>query len=108
MFNRVEIIGNVGAVPEVRITDRREKITSFRVATNETWKDREGKPVEKTEWHKVVAYKSLANYCEKKLSKGSLVFIEGKLSNREWEKNGEKRITTEIIAFTVRVLKRGE
>jgi single-strand DNA-binding protein len=80
-------------------------ITNFRMATDEQWKDKNGEKVQKTEWHRIVTYRKLAETCGKYLHKGSLVYIEGRIQTRAWEdKEGVKRYTTEIIALNMQML----
>lgn len=93
MYNRVELIGNLGADPELKETANGHKVTTLSVATTKYVKDGENK----TEWHRVVLWNKNAETAAKYLQKGSKVFIEGELATRSWEdKNGEKRYTTEI------------
>lgn len=104
MLNKAHIIGRLGADPEVRYTQAGEPIASFTVATSEKW-TKDGEKQEKTEWHKVVTFKKLAEICGQYLNKGSLVYIEGKLQTRQWDdKEGVKRYTTEIVASTMQML----
>jgi single-strand DNA-binding protein len=105
MINKVILIGNLGDAPEVRFTQDGTPAASFTVATTERWKDKSGQAQEKTEWHKVVAWKRLAEICGEYLSKGSRVYIEGKLQTRKWQdKNGQDRYTTEIVANVMKML----
>jgi single-strand DNA-binding protein len=98
-LNKVMLIGNLGRDPEVRFSQSGDKIANLNVATSDKWKDKStGEQREKTEWHRVVIFsKGLAEVCEKYLKKGSKVYIEGSLQTRSWEKDGEKKYTTEII-----------
>ena len=104
--NRVQIIGNLGRDPEVRyINDT--PVANFSVATTEKWKDKQtGEWQEKTEWHRIVAWRYLAERVEKFLRKGKQVYVEGKLETRKWEKDGEDKYTTEIIARDIQLLGR--
>jgi single-strand DNA-binding protein len=80
-------------------------VTSFGLATDEQWKDKNGEKVQKTEWHKIVTFGKLAEICGEYLAKGKLVFIEGKITTKAWEdKDGVKRYTTSIIASTMKML----
>jgi single-strand DNA-binding protein len=108
--NKVILIGRLGADPELRYTPGGDAVASFNLATNESFKDKNGNFTEKTEWHKIVAYRKLAETCGEYLKKGKLVYIEGKIQNRSWEdKNGIKRYVTEIIANSMTMLdKKGE
>ena len=97
-INKVILIGNLGADPEVRFMPSGGAVANVRVATNETWKDRQsGEQQERTEWHRVVFFGKLAEIAGQYLRKGSKVYIEGRLQTREWEKDGIKRYTTEIV-----------
>ncbi len=99
-LNRVEIIGHLGRDPEVKTTPSNITVTSFSVATTESWKDKTtGEKQEKTEWHKIIAWRGLGEVCGKILKKGSLVYIDGKMQTRSYEgKDGGKRYVTEIVA----------
>jgi single-strand DNA-binding protein len=80
-------------------------VTNFRIATDEQWKDKNGEKVQKTEWHKIVAFGKLAEICGKYLVKGKLVYLEGRIQTRAWDdKEGVKRYTTEIVASTMQML----
>ena len=105
--NRVQIIGNLGRDPEVRhINDN--VVANFSVATTESWKDKAtGEWQEKTEWHRVVAWRYLAEKVERSLRKGKQVYVEGKLETRQWQgKDGEDKYTTEIIARDIQLMGR--
>ncbi|HNS55334.1 MAG TPA: single-stranded DNA-binding protein, partial [Syntrophales bacterium] len=105
MVNKVILIGRLGADPEVRYTQDGTMVTTLRIATDESWKDKSGEKVQKTEWHRVVTFRKLAEICGSYLSKGRLVFIEGKLQTRSWEdKEGQKRYMTEIVASNMQML----
>lgn len=98
-LNRVEIIGRLGRDPELKYSQNGAAICRLNVATDESYTDREGKRVQKAEWHSVVVFQKSAEHCSQYLSKGSLVFVEGSLSTREWQdQQGQKRYTTEIKA----------
>lgn len=103
-INKAIIIGSLGRDPETRYSPSGDAITTFSVATSETWKDKEGVKQEKTEWHNVVAYRKLAEICGEYLKKGSSVYLEGKIATRQWEKDGVKRYATEIIIDTMQML----
>lgn len=104
MLNRVDIIGHLGADPELRYTQGGAPVCNFNVATTERW-TKDGQTQEKTEWHKIVVWGKLAEVCEKYLKKGRQAYISGRLQTREWEdKDGNKRYTTEINAQTVQFL----
>jgi single-strand DNA-binding protein len=102
--NKVILIGNLGADPEVRATGGGQSVANFRIATSEQWQDKSGEKKERTEWHSIVVWGKLAELCGKYLKKGRPVYIEGKLQTREWEKDGVKRYSTEVIAHTVTFL----
>lgn len=96
-LNKVMIIGHLGRDPEVKYLPSGQAVANFSVATNDTWTDKEGKKVDRTEWHRVVAFGKLAEICGEYLSKGSQVYLEGRLQTRQWEKDGQKRYTTEMV-----------
>jgi single-strand DNA-binding protein len=108
-LNRVFIIGRLGRDPELRYTQSNQPVASFSVATDENWTDRQtGEKKEQTEWHRITVWGKQAELCERYLSKGRLVFIEGGLRTREWkDKDGQPRKTTEIVAQRVQFLDRG-
>jgi single-strand DNA-binding protein len=97
--NKVLIIGNLGGDPELRHTASNVPVTNFTVATSESWTNKDGERQERTEWHRVVAWRKLAEICNEYLRKGTQVYIEGKLQTRSWEsQSGEKHYMTEVIA----------
>lgn len=105
--NKVILIGNLGADPEIRHLQNDISVANFRIATSETFKDRNtGEKREQTEWHSIVAWRGLATIAEKYLRKGSKVYVEGKLRTRKWEKDGIERYTTEIMADEMTLLDR--
>lgn len=107
--NKVILIGNLGKDPELRYTPNGTAVASFSIATNERWKDKEGNFQDHTEWHRIVAWRKLAETVGEYLKKGSQVYIEGKLRTRTWEdQNGTKRTTTEIVADSMQMLGRRE
>jgi single-strand DNA-binding protein len=109
--NKVILIGNLGKDPETRYLPSGEAVTSFSIATSETWKDKtSGEKKEATEWHRISAFGKLAEICGEYLRKGSPVYIEGSLRTRKWQdKEGQDRYTTEIRADQMRMLgSRGE
>lgn len=104
-LNQVQIIGRLGGDPEVRHLPNGDAVANLTVATSEKWKDKQsGEQKEKTEWHRLVIYGKLAEVAGKYLKKGSQAFFQGKLQTREWEKDGVKRYTTEIIVNQMTVL----
>jgi single-strand DNA-binding protein len=102
--NKVILVGNLGADPEVRYTADGTAVCKFRIATTEKFKDRQGNMQERTEWHRIVAWRKLAEICGQYLSKGKQVYIEGKLRNDTWEQEGVKRYSYEIVADTMQML----
>ncbi len=105
MVNKVILIGNLGADPEVRFTQSGTAVATLRIATTEKWRGQDGQMQEHTEWHQVVAWRRLAEICRDYLQKGSRVYIEGKLQTRKWQdQNGNDRYTTEIIAREMKML----
>lgn len=106
--NKVILIGNLGADPEIRHLQNGASVANFRLATTETYKDRQtGERREQTEWHNVVAWRGLAEITEKFLRKGSKVYVEGKLRNRQYQdKDGNTRYVTEIQADEMTLLDR--
>ena len=107
-LNKVMIIGRLGSDPELRYTQTNTAVTTIRVATSESWTDKQsGDRKETTEWHRIVIWGRQAETCEKYLKKGSLVYVEGGLRTREWQdKEGQRRWTTEIRAQRVQFLER--
>lgn len=105
MVNKAILIGRLGRDPEVRYTPDGTMVTNFTLATDESYKDKNGEKVQKTEWHRIVTYRKLAEICGNYLVKGKLVYIEGKIQTRSWEdKDGIKRQTTEIVASDMKML----
>jgi len=103
--NKVILIGNLGKDPEVRHLENGATVASFSLATTESYKDKEGKKVQQTEWHNIVVWRKLAEIAEKYLNKGSKIYLEGKIRTRSWEdKEGNKKYTTEIIGDTFTML----
>jgi single-strand DNA-binding protein len=97
--NKVILVGNLGADPEIRRTQDGRAIANLRIATSETWRDKSGERKERTEWHRVVIFnEGLAKIAEQYLRKGSKVYLEGSLQTRKWQdKDGQDRYSTEII-----------
>jgi single-strand DNA-binding protein len=104
--NKVILIGNLGQDPEVRYMPNGGAVTNFSLATSETWKDKNtGEQQERTEWHRVVMFRRLAEIAGEYLKKGSKVYIEGKLQTRKWQdQQGNDRYTTEIVADQMQML----
>ena len=104
-LNKVMLIGRLGADPELRYTADGIPVATFNVATSETRKDKSGQRQEKTEWHRVVAWRKLGEIVGEYLKKGRLVYIEGKIQSREYEgKDGVKRRTFEIVASEMKMI----
>ena len=97
--NKVILVGNLGADPEVRTMQSGDKVASFSLATTESWKDKmTGERKEKTEWHRISVFnKGLVTICESYLRKGSKVYLEGQLETRSWEQDGQKKYSTEVV-----------
>ncbi len=103
--NKVILIGNLGRDPEMRYFADGTAVANFSIATSEEWTDKTtGEKKERTEWHRIVAFRKLGEICGKYLSKGKQVYVEGKLQTRSWEKDGVTRYTTEIVANEMRML----
>ena len=104
-INKVILVGNLGRDPEVRYLPSGGAVTNVTIATSEQWKDKtSGEKKEATEWHRVVFFGKLAEIAGEYLKKGSQVYVEGRLQTREWEKDGVKRYSTEIIANDMQML----
>ena len=105
-LNKVLIIGNLGADPEIKYTQAGSPVANLSIATSERWKDKTtGEQKEQVEWHRVVIFGRLAEIAEQYLKKGSKIFVEGKLQTRDWEDSeGKKRYTTEVIAREMTML----
>ncbi len=107
MLNKVMIIGRLGRDPELKYASSGMPIANLRIATDESYMDRDGNKVERTEWHSVVVFQRAAENCANYLAKGSLVFVEGSLQTRKWQdQEGKDRYTTEIKAQRVQFLDR--
>ena len=102
--NKVILVGRLGKDPEVRTFENGSKKVSFPLATSETYKDKEGRRVEQTEWHNIICWRNLADIAEQYLNKGKLIYLEGRLRTRSWEDNGLKKYITEIEATTFTML----
>lgn len=105
-INKVIIVGNLGDTPEVKYLNSGDAVTTISVATSETWKDKQtGEKKEKTEWHRIVMFKRLAEVAGEYLRKGSKVYVEGKLQTRKWQdNNGVDRYSTEIVVNKLEML----
>lgn len=106
-LNKVQLIGRVGKEPESRTLTNGTAVANLTMATSEKY-TQDGEKKEITEWHRVVFWRKLAEIVEKYVSKGQLLYIEGKLVTRSWEKDGHKHYTTEIVAQSMQMLSYGE
>ncbi len=103
--NKVILVGNLGRDPETRYTTGGDAVTNIRVATTDTWKDKNGEKQERTEWHTVVFFGRQAEIAGEYLKKGRQVYVEGRLQTRKWQdKDGQDRYTTEIVADRMQML----
>jgi single-strand DNA-binding protein len=100
-INKVILIGNLGADPELKYTPSSRALCNLRVATTEVFKDKSGVKQERTEWHRVTVWGDQAENCSKYLAKGRSVYIEGKLQTRSYEKEGQKHYATDVVADRV-------
>jgi single-strand DNA-binding protein len=103
--NKVILVGRLGRDPETRYTGGGQAVANFSIATDETYKDRNGERQKRTEWHKIVVWGKQAEIAQQYLKKGSLLFVEGRIQSREWQdKEGQKRTSFEIVATNFRML----
>jgi len=103
--NKVILVGRLGRDPETRFTSGGQAVANFSVATDETYKDRNGERQKRTEWHKIVVWGKQAEIAQQYLKKGSLLYLEGRIQSREWnDKEGQKRTSFEIVANSFRML----
>lgn len=103
--NKVILVGRLGRDPETRYTGGGQAVANFSIATDETYKDRNGERQKRTEWHKIVVWGKQAEIAQQYLKKGSLLFLEGRIQSREWQdKEGQKRTSFEIVASNFRML----
>lgn len=107
MLNKVQLIGFLGTNPEIRYTQEGDAVARTRIATSETWK-KNGEKQERTEWHQIVFFGKLAEVVGEYLKKGSLAYIEGRLQTRSFDKDGETRYMTEIVADSMKMLPNGK
>ena len=106
-LNKVQIIGNLGADPDLRYMPNGTPVCNISVATTESWKDKDGNLQERTEWHRMVSYRRLAEIIGQNLKKGSQAYFEGKLQTRKWQdERGEDRYVTEIVVEEMQPLDR--
>jgi len=107
--NKVILIGNLGADPEIRYLPSGEAVANLRIATTDTWKDKDGNKQETTEWHRVAYFGRQAEVCGQYLKKGSQIYVEGSIRTRKWQdKEGQERYTTEIRGDRMQMLGRRE
>lgn len=97
-INKVILVGHLGKDPEIRTLESGVKVATFSLATSESYRNKDGQRVEQTEWHNIVAWRGLAEIIEKYLKKGNMVYIEGRIRTRSYEKDGLKKYITEINA----------
>jgi len=103
--NKVILVGRLGRDPETRYTGSGQAVANFTMATDESYKDRNGERQKRTEWHKIVVWGKQAEIAQQYLKKGSLIFVEGRIQSREWQdKEGQKRTSFEIVANNFRML----
>lgn len=103
--NKVILVGRLGRDPETRYTGGGQAVANFSMATDESYKDKNGERQKRTEWHRITAWGKLAEICQQYLKKGSLVYIEGRIQSREWQdKEGQKRTSFDIVANTMKML----
>jgi single-strand DNA-binding protein len=104
-LNKVQLTGYLGADPEMRYTAQGSAVTNFRVASGRTWKDRDGNPHDDTEWFRIVAWDKLGEICNQYLTKGTRVYVEGRLQTRKYtDREGQERYTSEVIAQDMIIL----
>ena len=108
--NKVILIGNLGSDPEVKYTPDGVPVANFSLATNESWNDKDGQRQERTEWHRLVLWRKLAEIAQQYLKKGAKIYVEGKLQTRSWDdQSGQKRYMTEVVVNDMQMLdSRGE
>jgi single-strand DNA-binding protein len=105
MINKVILVGNLGADPEIRYTQGGTPVATFNIATTENWRNKDGGKEEHTEWHRIVVWRKLAEVCGEYLNKGSKIYVEGKIRTRKWQdRDGNDRYTTEIEARDIQFL----
>lgn len=104
--NKVILVGNVGRDPEVQYVSDNVPVARFTLATSETYKDKNGEKITNTEWHNIVVWRGLAQVVEKYVKKGSQLYIEGKITHRQYEKDGVTKYFTEIVANSLQMLGR--
>ncbi len=104
-INKAFLIGRLGADPEVRYTPSGAAVANFNLATNRSWKGKDGNRQEETTWHRIVVWRGLAELAKEYLKKGNMVYVEGHIQNRTWEdQNGQKHYVSEIVASDLKLL----
>jgi len=107
--NRVILVGRLGGDPETRYTSSGQAVCNFSLATDETFKDRSGEKQKKTEWHRIVVWGKQAEIAQQYLTKGALLYLEGKIQSRQWDdREGNKRTSTDIVVSSFRMLGGGK
>lgn len=107
MLNKVMLIGRLGQDPDLKYTPSGDAVTTFNLATDESYNDRDGNKIDKAEWHRIVVFRRAAENCKTYLAKGSLVYVEGKLTTRKWQdQQGQNRYLTEVQASRIQFLDR--
>lgn len=104
MLNRVELIGNIGQDAEIRATQSGTNVVTFTVATKESWKNKAGEKQEETEWHRCVMFGENGAAIHKYLTKGKMIYVDGRIKTRSFEADGQKRFVTEIMVTSVKFL----
>ncbi|WP_347988685.1 single-stranded DNA-binding protein [Methylomonas sp. AM2-LC] len=102
--NKVTLLGNIGAEPEVRYLPDGGMVVTIRLATSQVWNDQAGQRQERTDWHRVVFFRNLAEIAADYLKKGSKIYLEGSLHYQQWDKDGERRFTTEIVVNDLQIV----
>ena len=103
--NKVILVGNLGAAPELKVTPANRPYCHLRVATNEVWKDAAGTRQERTDWHRITVWGETAQHCAKFLDRGRSIYVEGRLEQKQWDdKEGKKRYGTDVVATRVVLL----
>ena len=105
-LNRVQLIGRLGRDPETRFTPTGKKVCNFSVAVGRRWRSAEGETKEATDWFNIEAWGRLGEICQEYLTKGRLVYLEGRLQTDQYEKDGEKRYSTKVVALQMQILDR--
>lgn len=109
MINKVILLGNLGRDPEIRTLESGAKIATFPIATNENYKDKNGEWQQVTEWHNIKTWNKLAERVERSLTKGALVYLEGKLTHRKYtDNNNVEKYITEVVSYSIRIINKNE